>query len=62
MQLAILTEPCALQLVIGLAPCRSTQVRWRPQPDHDRIAHAIETVISAACLDMLGNEPKGFQI
>jgi hypothetical protein len=42
MQLAILTEPCALQLDIGLAPCRTTTVRWRPQPDHDRVADAID--------------------
>jgi hypothetical protein len=33
-----------------------------PQPDHDRVAEAIETVIFAPCLDMLGNNPKGFQI
>jgi hypothetical protein len=62
MQLAILTRPCALQLDIRLTPCRPTLFRWRPQPDHDRVADATETVISASCLDMLDNEPKGFQI
>jgi hypothetical protein len=24
--------------------------RWRPQPDHDRVADAIETMIFAPCL------------
>jgi hypothetical protein len=62
MQLAILTRSCALQLDICLTQCRPTLYRRRPQPDHDRVADPIETVISAACLDMLGNEPKGFQI
>jgi hypothetical protein len=42
MQLAILTEPCALQLDIGLSPCRRMRVRWRQQPDHDRVADAID--------------------
>jgi hypothetical protein len=61
MQLAILTGPCALQLDIRLTQCRPTLVRWRPQPDHDRVADPIETVISELRLDMLGNN-RGFQI
>jgi hypothetical protein len=61
MQLAFLTEPRAPQPDICLAQ-RRRAVRWRPQPDHDRVAEAIETVIFAPCLDMLGNNPKGFQI
>jgi hypothetical protein len=61
MQLAILTELSPLQLEIRLTPCRPTLFRWRPARDHDRVADAIETVIFAPRLDMLGNNPKGFQ-
>jgi hypothetical protein len=38
--------------------------RWfarRLQPNHDRVADPIETVISAPRLGMLSNNPRGFQ-
>jgi hypothetical protein len=62
MQLANLTGSCALQLDIASRKAARRRIARRPLPDHDRGADPIETVISAACLDMLGDNPGGFQI
>jgi hypothetical protein len=62
MQLAILTERVRCN---SISASRNAVRRWcadRPTPDHDRVADPIETVISELRLDMLGNNPKDFQI
>jgi hypothetical protein len=54
MQLGILTGSRALQL-ISIPGCRLTLLGCAIQPDHDRVAAPIETVISRHGLGMLGD-------
>jgi hypothetical protein len=60
MQPDILAGSRALQLATP-AGCRLTLLREPPATHHDRVAGAIETVISRRGLDMLHGHPGSFQ-